>query len=1051
MPPPFVPSRSDETVSRMKSIFETCQPRPEVLAGTLTEDTFAARLRDVVEGKADPVYQDPATFFQNTFPTEGLKTLAREVLGRLSGQEPTNSPFVRLETSFGGGKTHNLIALYHLANGGGQAALDAAAGHAARGAPAGSVVPGPNWLPEDRWAVVGVVGSDLDPIEGIDHGGVRTRTLWGELAWQLGAHAGADAAAARYEHVRRSDQALISPGTQALERVVGDGPALIMLDEIARHLRAAKAVTTENRKSNLAEQTVAFLMTLIEFVASRENIAFVLTLADSSDAFGTETSDLVHVVEARKVAARHERVISPADESEIAPIVRHRLFESFDKSAAIETADSYRAYYRELAERESEIPERVLRADFREEMVRNYPFHPELFTVLNRKVATIPHFQKTRGALRLLARMIRRLWQERPSDASMIAPYHIDLGDEGILNDLTSRLDRPVFRNVAQADISSGRAGAPAHAEKLDERWRAEGKPPYGRRLATSIFVHSLSHGIATGVELPDLLVATLQPGDDPQLLRRTLERAQGEDRVAAGEAFWFLHWDGRLYLFKTEPSLEKVVQDELSLVGIVRAKEEMDRRIERVWRPGTFDPVYFPAEAADLPDNSDAPKLAVPHFEACALDSTSDTRPEPPDLVRKLFASTGTTESPRTYKNNVVFLVADKEGSERMVELARRHLAIRRIVGDQGRMAQFSREQQKRLRALGDAAELEVRVAITRAYRHLFFPSADAPRRSDGLAYHRLPAQEQGKVSKDQTSALVGQLRSLEKVLTGDDAPPSAHYVKAKAWLKGRKEISTEDLRREFGKRLGLKVMLDPNTLKKTVKNGCSQGVWVYYDPKRERPYGKDSPAPLVQISEDTVLYTPEEARRLFPDKKDDPEPDEEKCPLCGHVDCQCGDPPTDGSTKLLVVTENGSPGKVFQRIADKFREAEKEFIGDLAINCEGVPDMRSLGLAVPQLPKGDYRVEQQLIAEFGVDAADGVLKVEFTGQWSRYKRLRSVLEAQAGEATKPSVRFLLRATYADGLAPASTAYQSLRDVLVQLDLGRIEVTSTERAEVPT
>ena len=533
------------------------------------------------------MYQDPATFFRNTFPTEGLRTLAREVLGRLSGQEPTNSPFVRLETSFGGGKTHNLIALYHLANGGGQAALDAAAGHTARGAPAGSIVPGPDWLPADRWPVAGVVGSDLDPTEGIDHGGIRTRTLWGELAWQLGARDGADAAAAIFEHVRRSDQALISPGTQALERVVGDGPALIMLDEFARHLRAAKAVTTENRESNLAEQTVAFLMTLIEFAAGRENIVFVLTLADSSDAFGAETSDLVHVVEARKVAARHERVISPADESEIAPIVRHRLFESFDKSAAVETADSYRAYYRELAEREAEIPERVLRANFHEEMVTNYPFHPELFTVLNRKVATIPHFQKTRGALRLLARMIRSLWQERPQDASVIAPYHIDLGDEGILNDLTSRLDRPVFRNVAQADISSGRAGAPAHAEKLDERWRAEGKPPYGRRLATSIFVHSLSHGIATGVELADLLVATLQPGDDPQHLRRTLERAQGEERAAAGEAFWFLHWDGRLYLFKTEPSLEKVVQDELSLVGTVRAKEEMDRRIQRVWRPG--------------------------------------------------------------------------------------------------------------------------------------------------------------------------------------------------------------------------------------------------------------------------------------------------------------------------------------------------------------------------------------------------------------------------------------------------------------------------------
>ena len=134
----------------------------------------------------------------------------------------------------------------------------------------------------------------------------------------------------------------------------------------------------------------------------------------------------------------------------------------------------------------------------------------------------------------------------------------------------------------------------------------------------------------------------------------------------------------------------------------------------------------------------------------------------------------------------------------------------------------------------------------------------------------------------------------------------------------------------------------------------------------------------------------------------------------------------------------------KVFQRIADNFHEAESEFIGKLAINCEGVPDIRSLGLAVPQLPKGDYRVEQQLLAEFGHGPADGLLTVEFTGDWSRYKRLRSVLEAQAGEATKPSVSLLLRPTYPDALAPASTAYQARRDVLVQLDLGRIEVTAT-------
>ena len=1035
----------------MKPIFETCRPRPEVLAGNLTEDTFAARLRDVIDGTADPAYQDPVNFFGNTFPTDGLRTLTREVLGRLSGRQPASSPFIRLETSFGGGKTHNLIALYHLATGGGQAALDAAESNAGRGIPGAGIVPAANWLPDEAWAVAGVVGSDLDPAEGIVHDGVRTWTLWGELAWQVGASTGGPKGGrCAYEHLRRSDEALSAPGTASLERAVGDRPTLIMFDEIARYLRAAKAVRAMNERTDLAEQTVAFLMTLIELAASRPNIAFVLTLADSSDAFGTETVQLqAELEEVRKVTARQERVITPASESEIAPIVRHRLFERFDDSAAAAAADAYRACYAELAERGADIPERLLRADYHEEVVKNYPFHPDLFTVLTLKTATIPQFQKTRGALRLLARMIRGLWESRRPDVWTIAPFQIDLRDEAVLNDLTSRLGRPEFRAVVQADIVSRRPGNPAHAERLDERWVAEGKPPYGRRLATSIFVHSLTQGIAAGIEWPDLLAATVEPGDDPELLRQTLARAQGEERGTAGEAFWFLHWDGRLYLFKTEPSLEKVAQDELSLVGLVRAKEEVDRRIQRVWRPGTFRPVYFPAEASELDDDSGPPKLAVPHFEACAVEA-GGARPAPPDLVRKLFAYAGTTETPRTFKNNVAFLVADKTASERMVALAQRHLAIERIVKDRGRMVQFSRDQQKALRAMGAAAELDVRVAITRTYRHLFYPSADAPKRSDGLEYQGMPVQEQGKVSRDQTGILVGVLRELDKVLTGDDGSLSAQFVKAKAWTSGRGDMSTDDLRREFGKRLGLKMLLDPNQLKKTIRNGCRQGVWVYYDPKRDRAHRKDSPPAFVEISGDAMLYTPEEAGRVFPREEKCARCGRaecacgEECPLCGYMECACGDPPP--VPVQLVVTETGAPGRVFQRVADGFRDAARDFISTLTITCEDLSDMRALGMAVPQFPKGEYRVALQLVAEFGERSADGSLNVHYDGLWDRYKRLRSTLEAQAGEATKVDANIVLTASYPEGLAPGSGAFQTLRDVIVQLDMGRIEVRAEER-----
>lgn len=174
----------------MRTIFELTDPRDEVLSGELSEDLFAARLKDVIDGNADPVYQDATRFFANTYPTAGLRTLLREVLGRLTGSQPANNPIIRLETSFGGGKTHNLIALYH----------------ALRGALPRSALTAylePDWVvpaPGDV-DIVGVVGSDLDPANGVYHetDDIRTYTLWGELAYQLGGRKG------YLKHAEKSD------------------------------------------------------------------------------------------------------------------------------------------------------------------------------------------------------------------------------------------------------------------------------------------------------------------------------------------------------------------------------------------------------------------------------------------------------------------------------------------------------------------------------------------------------------------------------------------------------------------------------------------------------------------------------------------------------------------------------------------------------------------------------------------------------------------------------------------------------------------------------
>jgi len=1004
---------SDYAGGNMQEIFDTCQPRPEVLSGELREEIFAARLKDVIDGTADPIYQDPATFFDNTYPTEGLKSLLGQALGRATGVRPANSAIIRLETSFGGGKTHNLIALYHVA----------------RGYPApfvsGEIVP-----EEGSLQVVGVVGSDLDPSTGLNHDGLRTYTLWGELAFQLGQADG-------YELARESESTKAAPGTGFLEDLIGDRPTIILLDEIARHLRAAKAVPTATRKSDLAEQVVAFLMSLLEFAASKERTVVVLTLAEATDAFSQETASIrLQLTEARSVSARQEQVITSAAETEIAAIVTHRLFKAIDKTAAGNTAGAYGSYLKRLMDQGADLPTRAGRAGYGQEIEANYPFHPELLNTLNRKTSTIPNFQKTRGALRLLAMVIRQLWEARPPHTCLIHPYHLDLSVEGIANDLTSRLERPRFKQVIEADIVSPQAGSQAHAQIVDAPWLDAGKPPYASRAATTVFLHSLSQGIATGVNPADLTVAALQPDDDPAMIAKATEYL--------ADHCWFFEWDGHRYRFKTEPSLNKIIHDEMGVVRKVKAKGELDRRIRQVWKAGYLKPVFFPSEARDVDDDADKPKLVVIHYDAAA--SGAD-QPQPPDLVRKIADHAGSLEGYRTYRNNLLFLVADTDQVTNMVAVAQKYLAIERITGDAERMGEFALEQRNKLKKMGEAAELEVRVAITKAYRYLYYPSADAPQSHSNLVREVLPAQDQGEVDQDQSNVVLRMLKLLDKVLTGDDKRLAAAYVKAKAWDSGQQSLSTEELRKAFARRMSLRILLDLNQLKNTIRDGIKNGTWVYYDTAAETGYGTVSPPPAVQISDDVLLYTPEEARKAgIPIKGETPPGDEREpeltCPVCDNLvdECTCAVGGGDEEAPRRFHAE-GAPAQAFQSILDQCQDHDIPAIGTLLVSVSGTDRVgadgaRLMGLAIPQLGKGHYRVEQTFNAEFGTDES---ISLTFAGSWDRYKRLKQVTDSFGQEADKLLVTTTLRADFALGLPVESDQFLTIRDVFTTLGFGRM------------
>ena len=1015
----------------MKTIFELTEPRDEVLKGELSEELFAARLKDVMDKTADPVYGDPNLFFSNTYPTAGLKTLLREVIGRLTSQMPASNPIIRLETSFGGGKTHNLIALYHAVSGKVEphhlhTYLDNA------------------WLlPQVKDIdVAGVVGSDLDPSAGIFHAqdNIRTYTLWGELAYQLGGRAG-------YALAQEGDQNRVAPGTGLFAQIIGQRPTLIMIDEIARHLRAAVATPTATGKSNLAEQTVAFLMSLMEFVASQKRVVLVLTMAGQEDAFAKETADLS---EALRISARQERVLTPTGENEISAIVVHRLFKRVKRQAVQDVINRYGVYYQELETQGGHVHERALRADYLQEFAVSYPFHPELIRALNIKVATIPNFQRTRGALRLLAAAVRQLWQNQPPNTWLIHPHHIDLSQQQIIEDLTSRLDRPKFKQVCEADVVSPQLGIPAHAAEADEPLVASGKPHYARRLGTTIFLHSLTQGIASGIELSELLLSTVTPaaagGDDPAVVQRTLERLYARA--------WFLEYDGYKYRFKTEPSLNKIVDDEMGAVNITRAKQEIDTRIRAIWRAGYLKPVYFPATLSDVDDDAGKPKLAIIHYDALKIDAAAT---DPPALIRKIATYKGLTESFRDYQNNILFLVADSDQVDQMVHETRRYLAIERITGNSERMREFTQDdQQKKLREMKQSAELNVRIAITKAYRYLFYPTVDASKEVAFLRREVVPPQGQGDTNVDQTNVVVRVLHNLEKVRTADDNPMAAAYLKTKAWDKGQVEMTTEDLRRAFARKVSLPLLLDVNQLQRTVENGVKTRQWLYYDTRDDWAYDHESPPTFWEISDHTRLYVPTEAERLqlrIKGKWQPPQTATGNAPTVpDHSDIDA--PPADlldailGDGRPNRIEGSGPPSQAFQQIWDQCQEHQAKALRRLQLTFYGsskshADSLAAIGLAIPQMGKADFGITLKLTIQFDPPPGEQFV-LDFQGKWDRYKRFKQISDAFAREEGHSLlVNFKLVIDFGQDVPLNDMQLKTIQEVLAQMGMGPIHVVA--------
>ena len=369
-------------------------PHRDILEGRLTLDVFAADLWEVFRGAALDEYKDPTQFFQKTYQTDGLKNLLSIVEGRLKGRG--GDPVIQIQTPFGGGKTHALIAMYHKVN---------------------------------EWNVqkVVLVGT---PMRASD-------TLWGTLEKQL---------TGRVARFKGST----SPGRDALHQLLSKNqPVLILMDEVLEYMTKAAGVPVGD--STLASQTLAFMQELTEAAAILDRVALVITLPSGTmEHYDQGAEQLFRQL--RQIAGRVETTYTPVQEHEITEVIRRRLFSQIDMKGAGEAIRDFMDY----ADKESILPPGTEPSEYRKRFEAAYPFQPEAIDILYQRWGSYPSFQRTRGVLRLLSFVIHSL---KESTIPYISLADFDLSVQEIRQELLKHIG-PEYDSIIAADITGQDAGA---------------------------------------------------------------------------------------------------------------------------------------------------------------------------------------------------------------------------------------------------------------------------------------------------------------------------------------------------------------------------------------------------------------------------------------------------------------------------------------------------------------------------------------------------------------------------------------------------------------
>ena len=856
---------------------EVIRPNNDVALGTFEEAEFMADLQQVYDGRADATgYGNPVNFFNQTYITPGLRTLLVNTLKRLAGNG--GAPVIQTKTGFGGGKTHSLIALYHLVKSG-----DAL------------INPPPNseeyrrtseeikdLMREAAWDPTTVIqpcvavldGTFLAPTDETvtKETGDPLNTLWGVMAYQLGGQEG-------YEIIGGAAREGTAPGGSQLDRLLEHiGPSVILMDELVAYGRNAGASQ---------DNIYTFIQNLTQSVRRSRDTALVITLPESAVEAGAEGgAEVFSRLEAilRRIDAKQESL----ELHEAFEVVRRRLFGPMRDEAARDRVCE--AFSRMYANSRRDYPQDVSEPRYLERMKACYPIHPEIFDRLYSDWSSVPKFQRTRGVLRMMANCISRLYL-RGEASPLIMPANLTLDDPALANEFFPLLDgewRPVLTEV---DSDGSRTD---NIDKDVQRFTDVGGA--ARRIARTVFLGSAASGAVRGISDRRIRLGVVLPGQGVAVYNEALGRLNG--------ALYYLYHSNDRYYFHAEENLNKVAADRADTLSEGEVEARIMDRLKEAVKGGhrqRVSVVVCPESSDDVKD-SDGVQLVI-LSPSKALPNRTRENDEAGAAAQGILLNRG--DAPRIHRNALLFLTAKNDEIRTLRNSVKTYIAWDSIINGERRIENLTGNRRSQAINSQRRAETELENSLVRAYRWAMAPSQETPQRADyQLSTFPTNAAETGNIADSAYQ------KFIEEEVLVDEISPSAFVSMLEQYVWSnqnyRDHILVDTLWELMTGNVYLHRLRSRDVLLKCIAQGVEEGKFgyaevysgteyqdIYFKKPMPNPLFADPGSGLLVHPEMTKLVIKEVPSIIPPSVPPDIDPDVEPLP---------GPTPPAGPKRIVV-----------------------------------------------------------------------------------------------------------------------------------------------------